>query len=178
MLHPQSSVLVVVDAATAIPSTTPPSIPSLKTLLVAADLLGIPTIATRYPATSAPEHLGKPGSVGAPILNIPFDPAPSDWAATNLGRAIAQTERNQMIVSGFWLEEAITMLCLKGLSIGVDTYVPVDAAPAITPKFARTAHARLTQAGAVPTTTEQILREWSALSADGNAQSKIIGMLK
>jgi hypothetical protein len=178
MLHPQSSVLVVVDAAAAISSTTSPSIASLKTLLVAADLLGIPTIATCYPVTAVPVHLGNTGSVGAPILNIPFDPAASDWAATNLGRAIAETERSQMIVSGFWLEEAITMLCLKGLSTGVDTYVPVNAAPAITPKFARTALARLTQAGAVPTTTDQILREWSALSADGNVQSKLIGMLK
>jgi hypothetical protein len=177
MLHPSSSVLVVVDAPALLPNVVSLSIGALKTLVDAADLLGVPTISVRYPDTAIPGQIATAGAVSRRVKDIPFDPAAPDWLATQLGTAIAKTGRSQMIVSGLWLEEAITLLVLRGLAFGIDTYVSIDAAIAINPEFALAAHARLTQAGAVPTTTEQILREWAALNADQDIQAKILAML-
>ncbi len=177
MLHPSSSILVTVDAPAINPNAALSSMAALKTLIEAAELIFIPTVWVRYPDTAIPGQIATTATVSRSDANIPFDPAASDWPATQLGKAIAKTGRNQMIVAGLWLEEAITMLVLRGLSIGVDTYVSIDATIAINPEFALAAHARLTQAGAVPTTTEQILREWAALSADRDVQAKLIAML-
>jgi Isochorismatase family len=177
MLHPSSSVLAIVDAPVIDPNSTLSSIAAIKTLRAVADLLEIPIVPVRFPNTMIPGQIATTAAVSGCDSDIPFDPAAPDWLTTQLGKAIAKTSRNQMIVSGFWLEEAVTFLVLRGLSIGVDTYVTVDATTAINPEFALAAYARLTQAGAVPTTTEQILREWSALSVDTNVQAKILAML-
>lgn len=177
MLHPSSSVLVIVDAPALTRNVASTSMAALKTLIDAADLLGIPTVSVRYPDTGIPGHIAIAGTVSKSAADIPFDPAASDWPATQLGKAIAKTGRGQMIVSGFWLEEAVTLLILRGLSIGVDTYLSIDATAAINPECVPAALARLTQAGTVPTTTQQILREWAALNADQNVQAKVLAIL-
>jgi hypothetical protein len=177
MLHPSSSVLVIVDAPAINPNVATSPMARLKALVDAADMICIPIVLAHYPNTPVPGQIATASTIRRFDVVVPFDPAALDWPATQLGKAIAKAGRNQMIVSGFWLEEAITLLALRGLSIGVDTYVSIDATTAINPEFALAAHARLTQAGAVPTTTEQILREWTALSADASVQARILALL-
>jgi nicotinamidase-related amidase len=108
---------------------------------------------------------------------FPFDPTPADWPSSPLGAALAATGRNQVVVLGVWLEEAVTWLALNCLSVGLDTYVPVDATPAIDAANEPAARARLTQAGAVPTSTAQIIREWAALHVNSRTASAILGTL-
>ena len=177
MLHPLKSILVVVDAPA--PTTNTSSVPltQLQLLTDASGLLAVPMLAARYPDIHTPGLIATGSSLRPSTVEIGFDPAVVDWVGTPLGTAIALTGRGQLIVCGFWLEEAITLLTLKCLAHGIDTYIPVDATAAFNPVNVPAAHARLTQAGAVPTTTEQVLREWGALSGDLIIQSKLISLI-
>ena len=173
MMNPSTSVLALIDAPAQELCDTAPALKNLKMLDDAAVILRVPVFTVRYPdsldagviATTYPNRSTYP--------HIVFDLAAVKWQDTELAQAIAKTGRTQLIVSGLWLEEAITLLALKSLAIGLDTYVPVDATAAINEHDANPAHSRLTQAGCVPTTSGQILREWAVLSGDGEMQSSI-----
>ncbi len=173
MMHPLTSVLTLIDTPTLYLHEAAQALKNLIMLSDAAVVLKVPIFTVRYP--------NKPntGLIAAAYPNwvthphIAFDPATIKWQDTEIARAIAKTGRTQLIISGLWLEEAITLLALKSLAIGLDTFVPIDATAAINAYDANPAHARLTQAGCVPTTSGQILREWAALSGDATMQSKI-----
>lgn len=177
MLHPLKSFLVVVDAPASNTHTTSVPLTELQLLTDASALLAVPTLAARYPDTPSSGLIAAVSPVWRSAGEIGFDPAAVDWVTTPLGRAIALTGRCQLIVCGIWLEEAITLLTLKCLAHGIDTYIPVDATAAITQSHATAAHSRLIQAGAVPTTSGQVLREWGALCGDVDVQSKLISLL-
>jgi hypothetical protein len=176
MLHPSTSAVVMIDA----PGSTQvvaPSLSALSTLVEAAQLLNIPVIVAGYLTTAAPGVLALVRSTHNLGTLISFDPAAGPWPAAPIAQAIAATGRNQLIVSGFWLEEAVTMLVLKSLAVGLDAYVAIDAIAAINSDHSLAAHARLTQAGAVPTTSDQIAREWAALTDDDQVRSALLALV-
>ncbi|MEQ1613743.1 MAG: isochorismatase family protein [Hyphomicrobiaceae bacterium] len=173
MMHPSTSVLTLIDAPAHEYCDTAPTLKNLKMLDDAAAILRVPIFAVRYPDTPDIGLIATAYPNWSTYRHIAFDPATVKWQDTELAQAIAKTGRTQLIVSGLWLEEAITLLALKSLAIGLDTFVPVDATAAINEVDAKPAHARLTQAGCVPTTSGQILREWAALSGDAATQSRI-----
>lgn len=76
--------------------------------------------------------------------------------------AIASTERPSIVIAGFWLEEAVTFGVLSALGEGYDTYAVFDVTPALDTPTANVAQQRLIHAGAVPTITGQVIREWAA----------------
>ena len=178
MLISSTSAVLLVDA--------PPSqgvslsahvVSSSRRMLDAASLAAVPTIISLYPAAPPPGVIAKSVHLNGQALTFPFDPAPEDWPSSPLGAALAASGRNQVVVLGVWLEEAVTWLALNCLSVGLDTYIAADATPAIDAGNAPAARARLTQAGAVPTTTEQIIREWAALHVNARTASAILGTL-
>ena len=178
MLISSNSAVLLVDA--------PPSqsaslsahvVSSSRRMLDAASLATVPTIVALYPTTIPPGAIGLSVKLDGNAHAFPFDPTPADWPSSPLGAALAATGRNQVVVLGLWLEEAVTWLALNCLSVGLDTYVPTDATPAIHVANEPAARARLTQAGAVPTSTEQIIREWAALHANAGTASAILGTL-
>jgi Isochorismatase family len=173
MMHPSTSVLALIDAPVTYLCDAAPSLKNLKMLVDAAVILRVPIFMVRYPDTADVGLLATTYANWSTYPHVVFDPAAVKWQDTKLAQAIAKTERTQLIVSGLWLEEAITLLVLKSLAIGLDTFVPVDATAAINENDGNPAHARLTQAGCVPTTSAQILREWAALSGDAAMQSSI-----
>ncbi len=177
MLDPRKSLLVVMDAPATSARSWPTQFTAHQILTDAAALLAVPRFATRYPDTKVSGLIATAWPAWISTDEKYFDPVASNWATTPLGRAIALTGRSQVILCGFWLEEAITMLALKCLAFGIDIYIPVDATAAINPIYASAAHARLTQAGAVPTTSEQVLREWGALSGDVLIHAKLLALL-
>lgn len=111
--------------------------------------------ATRPPATPLPEHATYSLDVEAP-----------DWSVTPLGLSVAKANRTTLIVAGYWLEEAVTFVVLRALSHSYKVYVVLDATPAENSAAGDAARQRLVFAGAVPTTTHQVLREWAATTSD------------
>jgi hypothetical protein len=150
---------------------------SSRRMLDAASLATVPMIVGLYPTATPPGVIATSVNLDGDALTFPFDPSPADWPSSPLGAALAATGRNQVVVLGVWLEEAVTWLALNCLSVGLDTYVPTDATPAIDTDNEPAARARLIQAGAVPTSTAQIIREWAALHMNARTASAILGTL-
>ena len=178
MLISSTSAVLLVDA--------PPShslslsaqvVSSSRRMLDAASLATVPTIVGLYPTATPPGVFATSVNLDGHALTYPFDPSPADWPSSALGAALAATGRNQVVVLGLWLEEAVTWLALNCLSVGLDTYISADATPAFDAVTEPAARARLTQAGAVPTTTAQIIREWAALHVNADTANAILGTL-
>lgn len=178
MLIASTSAVLLVDAP---PSQginlSPHLVSSSRRMLDAASLATVPTIVALYPTATPPGVIAMSVNLDGDARAFPFDPSPADWPSSPLGAALAATGRNQVVVLGLWLEEAVTWLALNCLSVGLDTYVPTDATPVIDAANEPAARARLTQAGAVPTSTEQIIREWAALHVNAGTASAILGTL-
>jgi Isochorismatase family len=173
MLLPSTSALVVLDAPVD-PRDRTTALSAMAVVLEATRLIQAPILAARYPTPIGPGMLAPLAATLNPQTPLQFDPAAGPWPATAAARALAATGRNQLIVSGFWLEEAITLLALRSLSMGLDTYLAIDATAALDPTHAPMAHARLKQAGAVPTTSAQIVREWAALTSDVRVRADLL----
>jgi hypothetical protein len=163
VLMPDATVVVILDTSVPTPPLDEGTMKRLCVLSDAATLLNAPVFRARY--------RNKTGGVTRLANLLPsasvmhdFDARTADWSSTWLGQCIAETGRTHMVICGMWLEEAITLAALRTLSVGYDIYVPVDATYAHDPVLAPFAHMRLVQAGAVPTSAAQVIREWAALS--------------
>lgn len=144
----------------------------------AAAIVSVPVIIALYPPYVEMGTLATTAELDADFPRLPFRPSPVDWICSPLGRAIADTGRNQIIIAGLWLEEAVTLLALNCLAVGFDTYVAGDATATIDTACETAARARLTQAGAVPTSTEQVIREWAALQESAEHSAELAAYLQ
>ncbi|MCB1504870.1 MAG: isochorismatase family protein [Hyphomicrobiaceae bacterium] len=150
----------------------------IKRLVDAAAIVSVPVIVALYPPSVEIGTLATTAVLDADLPRLPFRPSPLDWSYSPLGRAIAATGRNQIIIAGLWLEEAVTLLALNCLAVGFDTYVAGDATAMIDTASETAAQARLTQAGAVPTSTEQVIREWAALQESAEQSAELAACLQ
>jgi nicotinamidase-related amidase len=108
----------------------------------------------------------------APRIHALGDRGPS-WTHSGLADALAVGGRASLILCGFWLETAVTFVALPALAGGFDVFVLMDAAPARGKDAHGPAVHRLVQAGAVPTTTRQLVTEWIEASADTGQRSAL-----
>ena len=138
----------------------------------AAALADVPTHAASYPRTG-PASV-KPNSA-TPIERLhALGPSLVNWADSPLGKALSNTERPSIVIAGFWLEEAVTFGVLSALGEGYDTYAMFDVMPALNAPTANLAQQRLIHAGAVPTITGQVIREWAAHTLDAQKRLAIL----
>lgn len=168
MLVPNNSAVVIVASTISVERQ-----PMLQTftfrtqrLIDVADIMQVPIIIGRFPGGTVNTDCLTYAFINSPKVTLPFHPKPETWATTDLGQSIAAASRNQVIIAGFWLEEAVTLLALNCLAVGYDTYVAGDATPAIDAGLEPAARTRLAQAGVVPTSVDQVIREWAALHDD------------
>jgi nicotinamidase-related amidase len=108
----------------------------------------------------------------APRIHALGERGPS-WSHSGLADALAADGRASLILCGFWLETAVTFVALPALAGGFDVFVLMDAAPARGQDAHGPALHRLVQAGAVPTTTQQLVVEWIEASADTGQRSAL-----
>jgi hypothetical protein len=112
------------------------------------------------------------GNVAATRIHDIGDRGPS-WSHSGLADALTAGGRTSLILCGFWLETAVTFVALPALAGGFDVFVLLDAAPARGKDSHGPAVHRLVQAGAVPTTTQQLVGEWIEASADTSQRSAL-----
>lgn len=178
MLIARTSAVLLVDAPPLQSlSLSAQVVSTCRRMVDAASLATVPMIVGLYPTATPPGLIAMSLNLEGDTLTFPLDPSPVGWPSSPLGASLAATGRNQVVVLGVWLEEAVTWLALNCLSVGLDTYVPTDATPAIDADNEPAARARLTQAGAVPISTAQIIREWAALHVNARTASAILGTL-
>lgn len=172
LLKPTESSVLILDSA-GDPSALDRKVTAgRRRILHAATLCGVPT----FRAGREPAHA--PGDNGAPSQPIYCPPMPGSlWAETPLGLALAETSRTSLLICGYWLEEGITFTALNALGEGYDIFLLTDASPPLEVGERHMAILRLVQAGIVPTTTRQALREWAAETADARQRDGLLALL-
>lgn len=171
MLHPNLCMLVCIEYGSALTAPDPAKLTA--SLLSAADVLSMPSIVACYAAGTSGDSMGVDACARSKGERVEFRPSDVPWEASPVARTIAASMRTQILICGFWLEDAVTLLTLRALRAGIDVYVCVDAIAALREDQKETFYSRLQQHNAVPTTAGQAIREWSALCGDENICSRL-----
>ncbi len=95
------------------------------------------------------------------------------WANPGLASTLAAHRRRSLVLAGFWLETKITFMALPALATGFEVFVVVDATAAHDADARFTAINRLLHAGAIVTTTHQLIAEWAETSSDPDQRSAL-----
>ena len=144
-------------------------------ILQAASLCGIPSFLATRDHTQALAH-GAP--LKSPNQHIYSSPMPGNpWAETPLGLALARGSRTSLLICGYWLDECITFTALNALGEGYDIYLVTDASPPLDVDQRHIAILRLVQAGVVPTTARQVVREWAGEIPDAAQRAQLLALL-
>ena len=144
-----------------------------RRILGAAALCGVPSFQA---ASERPDVPGDAGPTSSQTIYSPPMPG-RPWGETPLGLALAQTSRTSLLICGYWLDECITFTALNALGEGYDIFLLTDASPPLDADERHMAILRLVQAGIVPTTTRQALREWAAEIADAHQRDHLLALL-
>ncbi len=99
------------------------------------------------------------------------------WASSGISVALAQIGRACLVLCGFWLEESVTFAALNALADGFDVFALLDACPSRERNAQNHAINRLLQAGVVPLTTAQMVREWAEAVPDELQRSTLLDLL-
>ena len=111
-----------------------------------------------------------------PEVHVMGSPGPS-WSGSGVATALAAQDRSSLILCGFWLETTVTFLALPALASGFDVFIATDVAPARSEDVGRPAMDRLLHAGAVPSTTLQLVAEWIEASTDPEQHSALSALV-
>ena len=144
-------------------------------ILQAASLCGIPSFLAVRDRTEVAAHGASPKSSDQHIFSPPMPG--NSWAETPLGLALARASRNSLLICGYWLDECITFTALNALAEGYDIYLVTDASPPLDVDQRHIAILRLVQAGVVPTTARQVVREWAGEIPDAGQRAQLLALL-
>jgi Isochorismatase family len=173
LLRPSECSVLIVDALNSQDSEFT-VIANRDRVLEAASMCGIPSFVALYlhdPTTGEPTNLSESARYYSfPAIGVL-------WQDSAFGRALAQTGRSSVLLCGHWLEEYITFAAIKALSEGYDAYILADASPTRDGNAREMALLRLVQAGVVPTTTRQVIREWAADFSDTTYMNRLLALL-
>jgi hypothetical protein len=97
----------------------------------------------------------------------------SSWASSDLAATLTAHGRRSLVLAGFWLETRVTFMALPALATGFEVFVVIDAAAARDADTRCAAIHRLLHAGAVLTTTHQLIGEWTETSSDPDQRSAL-----
>ena len=174
LLKPSECTLLVLDSASPV---TPQDrdgevLPNRKRILQAATLCAVPAfLAVRDHQTTQPDSEPPQERVYSPPM--PGKP----WGETPLGLALARASRSSLLICGYWLDECITFTALNALGEGYDIYLITDASPPLHVAERNMAILRLVQAGVVPTTTRQAIREWAGEISDITQRCRLLALV-
>ena len=173
LLKPAECSVLVLDGAGEPNHVERDAVAARERILRAAALCDVPGF------RAAREQVHSPAGDAAlscqPFYCPPMPGTP--WADTPLALALAKASRTSLLICGHWLDECITFTALNALAEGYDTYVLTDASPPLDIGDRHIAILRLVQAGIVPTTTRQVLREWAAEISDAHQRNQVLALL-
>lgn len=104
-------------------------------------------------------------------------PTSVQWNESPLGVALAASDRNSLVLCGFWLECTATFTALAANAEGIDVAVLMDATPHWFAETKQPAIDRLMQAGIVPMTTAQMIMEWAEGALSASTRQELISLL-
>lgn len=106
-----------------------------------------------------------------------FEEHGSPWAQRAFVDALAGEDRSIVVLAGFWIEHQVLDTALHALAEGYDVNVLLDASPSRCPFASQPAQDRLTQAGASPVITSQVIHEWTVGAPDAATRAALNTLL-
>lgn len=100
------------------------------------------------------------------------------WEDVNLRAAVEATGRKSVILAGLWTEACVTFPALSMKNDGYKVYVVTDACAGASKAAHETALARMTQAGVVPLTWQQILLEFQRDWNNAETYNAVMSIIK
>lgn len=82
------------------------------------------------------------------------------WGDPNFVRAVDRTGRKKLVMAGLWTEVCLTLTAQSAMDAGYDVYIVTDASGGTSKEAHDMAVMRMVQAGAIPVTWLQVLREY------------------
>lgn len=175
LLKPPECSVLVLDSAGEPSVQDADVIAGRDRILQAASLCGVPSFLAIRDHTEVAAHGARPKSSNQQIYGPPIRGNP--WAETPLGLALAKASRTSLLICGYWLDECITFTALNALGEGYDIYLVTDASPPLDVDQRHIAILRLVQAGVVPTTARQVVREWAGEIPDADQRAQLLALL-
>ena len=102
----------------------------------------------------------------------------NSWDDPAFRKAIEETGRKNIIMTGLWTEVCVTWPTIEMLGAGYNIYVVEDCCGATSPAAHEAALSRMVQAGAVRLTTIPALLEWQRDWKNREHYNALMGILK
>lgn len=149
---------------------------NIAVLIQAAQILGVPTVVTEQYPKGLGHTIEQLQSVLPEDGTVPvLEKVEFGALADSQVQAALPSERKQLVVCGIETHVCVNQTVHQALEQGWQTHVVRDAVSSRHPDNHATALEKMTQSGAIATTTEMVLFEW--LSTSKHPQFKAIQQL-
>lgn len=178
LLCPQQTVLLVVDVQerfVPVIHDVYPMMDNIAVLMQAAGILNVPVIVTeQYPKGLGHTIQQLSSIIKSSNISV-FEKTEFGALVDNNVKAAIASERTQLVVCGIETHVCVNQTVHQALQQGFQTHVVHDAVSSRHTNNHQTALAKMTQSGAIATTTEMVLFEW--LSTSKHPEFKAIQQL-
>lgn len=183
LLDPADSVVVIVDhqpqmyfGVESAPRAT--ILKNIIALAKTAQIFGVPCVLTTVAeAEFSGLLLSKIQSVYPGV--VPIDrTCINAWEDENLKKAVLGCKRKNLLLAGLWTEACVTFPALSAKRDGHSVYVVADACGGATKDAHDMAVSRMTQAGVVPVTWQQVLLEFQRDWSNRDTYNAVMGVVK
>jgi nicotinamidase-related amidase len=147
-------------------------------LAKSAKVFEVPTVLTTVAAESFSGPLLPEIAQVFPGQKIYDRTSMNTWDDKGVVDELAATGRKKLVIAGLWTEVCVSMPALEALRAGYEVYVVTDASGGTSKEAHDETIRRLTQAGAVPVTWQQVLLEWQRDWARAETYEAVTGIAK
>ncbi|MEO0480467.1 MAG: hydrolase [Planctomycetota bacterium] len=181
LLTPQNSTLVLIDhqpqMAFGVQSIDRQQLKNnVVALAKSAAAFEVPTVLTAVASKTFS------GPIWPEILEVFPDQVPvertsmNSWDNEEFRQQVRDSGRKKILIAALWSEVCLTMPTLEMLAEGYEIYIVEDASGGTSTAAHDMAIERLTQAGAIPVTWQQVLLEWQRDWARASTYAETTGI--
>ncbi len=102
----------------------------------------------------------------------------NSWEDSNFVAQVEKTGRKKLVIAALWTEVCLAFPALEAMEAGYEVYAVVDASGGTSPVAHDMAIQRITQAGAVPVTWQQVLLEFQRDWARKDTYDAVLEIVK
>jgi nicotinamidase-related amidase len=183
MLSPENCALVLIDFQPAMFQGVESHdrlsvVHNVQILAKSAKLFGLPVLISTVAKDSFSGPFMPEVTSLFPDLPVIDRSSINSWVDPKFRNAIAALGRKKIVLAGLWTEACVMFPSLELLGEGYEVYIPTDACGDVSTEAHERAVARLTQAGAVPTTSLQFTFELQQDWARSSTYDGVMEILK
>ncbi|HET6202517.1 MAG TPA: hydrolase [Planctomycetota bacterium] len=147
-------------------------------LAEAAKVFRVPTVLTTVASKSFSGPLIPEIQAVFPDLKPIDRTSMNAWDDPAFRKGVEATGRKKIVAAALWTEVCLTMPTIDMLREGYQVYAVTDASGGTTPEAHAMAIQRMTQAGAIPVTWQQVMLEWQRDWARQETYEPVLAVVK